>query len=209
MPVPPPLSPVDGARAQAIGQVFDLYDPPLWLVTSAHAGRRGGFIATFAVRASIVATLPRVVLGVAKQHHTWGLIQGSGGFALHLLHTHQLDLVWRFGLASGHVVDKFAGLAAAATAGGQPRIAQTLGWMDCRCEAGLDSGDRTVYLAAVTDGGRDPDAGPQAVPLTVRGLFDQASPEARAQLDALYARDGQVDTAAILAWRGLEAGRRG
>ena len=93
-----------------------------------------------------------MVIGVAKHHHTWGLIEGSGGFALHLLHAHQIDLVRRFGLASGHQTDKFAGLPHALTPGGQPFIADALAWLDCRCEARMDTGDRTLYLAAVTDG---------------------------------------------------------
>ena len=200
----PPLRPLDALSARAVVEVFDLYDPPLWLVTSAHAGRRGGLIATFAVRASIVATLPRMVLGVAKQHHTWGLIEGSGGFVLHLLHPRQLDLVWRFGLTSGHHADKFAGLAVATTPGGQPLIANALAWLDCRCESHLDSGDRTIYLAAVTDGGTDPAAGANPEPLTVGRLYAEAPPDARARLDALYARDGAVDAASILAWRGIQ-----
>jgi flavin reductase (DIM6/NTAB) family NADH-FMN oxidoreductase RutF len=204
-----PLSPLDAPRANAIGRVFDLYDPPLWLVTSAQGGRRGGLIATFAVRASIVAALPRMVIGVAKQHHTWGLIEGSGRFALHLLRPNQLDLVWRFGLATGHQADKLEGLKAAVTPGGQPLIADTLAWLDCRCEARLDSGDRTVYLAAITDGGRAPGAGEAAAALTVRRLFSAAPPEMRARLDGLYARDGQVDAAAILAWRALQGAEPG
>ncbi len=194
----PPLDPLPATQADAIGRVFDLYDPPLWLVTAAHGGRRGGLIATFAVRASIVAVMPRMVLGIAKQHHTWGLIEGSGGFALHLLGRDRLDLVWRFGLASGHGTDKFAGLAAQTTPGGQPLIPDALGWLDCRCEARLDSGDRTLYLAAVTDGGTAAEAG---APLTVAGLFAAAPPEQRTRLNALYARDGQVDAVAIRAWR--------
>ncbi len=205
----PPLNPLDAFRARTVGEVFDLYDPPLWLVTSAHAGRRGGLIATFAVRASIVATLPRMVLGVAKQHHTWGLIEGSGGFALHLLHPRQLDLVWRFGLTTGHQVDKFAGLAAATTPGGQPLIADALAWLDCRCESRLDSGDRTIYLAAVTDGGTDTAAAANPEPLNVGRLYAEAPPDARARLDALYARDGAVDAASILTWRGIQRGEPG
>jgi flavin reductase (DIM6/NTAB) family NADH-FMN oxidoreductase RutF len=209
MPLPP-LSPLDATRASAVARVFDLYDPPLWLVTSAHGGRRGGLIATFAVRASIVSALPRMILGVAKQHHTWGLIEGSGGFALHLLHADQIDLAWRFGLASGHQVDKLAGLPELATPGGQPRIPDALAWLDCRCEASLDTGDRTVYLAAITDGGTAPGTGETggegAGPLTVGRLYASASPQERARLDALYARDGQVDASAILAWRGLGSG---
>lgn len=196
-----PARPIDDPRADAIGQVFDRYDPPLWLITSAHGERRGGLIATFAVRASIVPSLPRMVIGVAKHHHTWGLIEGSGGFAMHLLHAHQIDLVRRFGLASGHQTDKFARLPHALTPGGQPLITDALAWLDCRCEARMDTGDRTLYLAAVTDGATI--AGAAERTMTVQSLFAAVSPTDRSRLDALYARDGQIDGAAILAWRGL------
>jgi flavin reductase (DIM6/NTAB) family NADH-FMN oxidoreductase RutF len=181
----------------ATGQVFDLIDPPLWLVTSTHDGRRGGLIATFAVRASIVGELPRMVLGVAKQHHTWELIEGSGRFALHLLYPHQLNLVWRFGLQTGHEVDKLAGLPTDRTPGGSPLIPDALACLDCRVEERMDSGDRSIYLAAVeaatTNG--------QAEPLSVRRLYADAPAAQRARLDALYARDGRIDAAAILRWR--------
>lgn len=184
-------------NARAIARVFDLYDPPLWLVTAAHEGRRGGLIATFAVRASIVEGLPRMVLGIARQHHTWGLIEGGGRFALHLLYPHQLDLVWRFGLASGHQTDKFAGLARATTPGGQPLIREALAWLDCQVEACLNTGDRSVYLAAVTAGASTG----AAAPLGIQALLTATPPQRRAAMDALYVRDGQIDAAAIQAWR--------
>ena len=191
------LPPIPEATARGIARVFHLYDPPLWLVTAAHEGRRGGLIATFAVRASIVSCLPRMVLGIARQHHTWGLIEAGGSFALHLLYPGQLDLVWRFGLASGHDADKFAGLDAASTPGGQPLIREALAWLDCRVEGHLDSGDRSIYLAAVTSGATTG----EAEPLGVRGLMAAAPPERQEALSTLYARDGQIDAAAIQAWR--------
>ena len=52
----------------------------------------------------------------------------------------QLDLVWRFGLQTGHTVDKFAGLAALSG----------IAVLDCRVETSLDTGDRTIYLGEVT-----------------------------------------------------------
>ena len=138
-----------------------------------------------------------MVLGIARQHHTWGLIEGSGRFALHLLYPRQIDLVWRFGLASGHQTDKFAGLTPATTPGGQPLIHEALAWLDCRVEACLNTGDRSIYLAAVTDGASIANA----LPLGVQALLAAAPPLRRAALDALYARDGQIDAAAIQAWR--------
>ncbi|AGA91588.1 conserved protein of DIM6/NTAB family [Thioflavicoccus mobilis 8321] len=185
----------------AVGAVYDLYDPPLWLVTATDGRVRGGLIATFVARASIVPDLPRMVAGIAKHHHTWGLIEASGGFALHLLYPDQLELVWRFGLESGHQADKFAGLATETTPSGQPRLPQALAWLDCRVETRTDTGDRTLYLAAVTAGG----AAAETTPLTAGRLYRAAPPEHRATLERLYARDGEIDTEAIRLWRARRA----
>jgi len=192
-----PAAILDSRTQEAIQRVYDLTDPPLWLVTASHEGQRGGFVATFVVRASIVAALPRMLIGIAKQHHTWRLIEGSGRFALHLLYTDQLDLVWHFGLQSGNEHDKFGHLPASRTPGGNPLIAQALAWLDCRVEERMDGGDRTVYLAAVEHGA----ANGSARPLTASQLYANAPADRRQLLDALYGRDAEIDGAAILAWR--------
>ncbi len=182
----------------AVEEIFHLYDPPLWLVTSRAQERRGGLIATSAVRASIVAELPRMLIAIAKQHHTWGLIESSGRFALHLLPAEALATVWRFGLASGHTIDKFAGLTMGETSDGNPLYPQALSWMDCRVEQWMDIGDRTTYLAEVAGGA----ILTRAPTMTVATLLRDAPPERRAELDRLYARDQTIDAAAIHAWRG-------
>lgn len=184
-----------------IARVYDLVDPPLWLVTSAHGSERGGFIATFAVRASIVAALPRMILGVARQHHTWGLIEASGRFALHLLYSDQMDLVWRFGGQSGRDTDKLRGLPTRESPGGSPLITNALAWLDCRVETRMETGDRTVYLAAVEAGGTNG----HAHPLTAGQLFANLREDQRRELDALYARDEAIDAEAILRWRSERA----
>src|SRR5215831_15768169 len=94
----------------AIANVFAQLDRELWLLTAAAGDRRGGLIATFVSQASIVPEMPRVLVGLARQHHTWGLVEAAGAFALHLLAEDQLDRVWRFGLESGRDGDKLAGL---------------------------------------------------------------------------------------------------
>ena len=185
-----------------VSEVFHLYDPPLWLVTACHRDRRGGLIATFVVRASIVPALPRMAIGLAKQHHTWGLIEDSGRFALHLLPEDGLDVVWRFGLQSGHDTDKFLGLADRRTPDGNPLYPQALSWLDCRVEDRLDIGDRSVYVAEVSGG----KVLAQGAVLGVAALFTGAPPERRAELDRLYAADQSVDAAAILAWRQARLG---
>src|SRR3954452_13625481 len=90
--------------------VFNRLDPPVWLLTAKAQGRRGGLIATFVNQASITPDLPRVVVGLARQHFTWGLVEQSRCFSLQLLGEGHLDWVWRFGLQSGRDTDKFLGL---------------------------------------------------------------------------------------------------
>ena len=178
--------------------VFARLDRELWLVTARAGPRRGGLIATFVNQASIVPELPRVILGLAKHHHTWGLIETSGAFALHLLGDDNLDWVWRFGLASGRDHDKLAGLAAREGATGSPILAEAFAWLDCRVEARLDTGDRTIYLAEVLE------SGPIGAgkPLTVRRMVERAPADKLAILKAQMDHDIGLDAAAIRAWRG-------
>jgi len=205
-PIQPPEArpqPLDAASIDAVRSVYDLYDPPLWLVTAAEStephSSRGGCIATFVARASIVPELPRMIAGIARQHYTWRMIEASGRFAVHLLAADGLDLVWRFGLTSGRDTDRFAGLPDARTPLGSPFIDRALAWLDCRVETSMSTGDRSVYLAAVRGGGViDAAAGP---PLTAGQLMARAPEDKRAELDRLYARDGRIDADAIQTWR--------
>jgi flavin reductase (DIM6/NTAB) family NADH-FMN oxidoreductase RutF len=179
---------------------FDLFaviDPPIWLVTAASGDRRAGLIATFINQASITPRYPRVVVGIARQHHTWELVEGSRCFTLHLLGPEQLELVWRFGLHTGKERDKFAGIPFVTTPLGNPRLTDALGWLDCRVETSLDTGDRSIYLAEVTEGGVEK-AGPF---LTLKRVLQQATPEQLQELKRQMDRDQAVDAAAIERWR--------
>jgi flavin reductase (DIM6/NTAB) family NADH-FMN oxidoreductase RutF len=181
----------------AASTLFAWVDRELWLVTAQAGGRRGGLIATFVNQASIVPELPRVVVGLAKQHQTWGLVEASGAFALHLIGEQHLDWVWRFGLESGRDADKFRGLAPHAEATGSPLLDDAVGWLDCRVEARLDTGDRTLYLAEVVQG-RVTHFGP---PLTFKRLLELAPPDRLAELKRQLHADSYADAEAILAWR--------
>jgi flavin reductase (DIM6/NTAB) family NADH-FMN oxidoreductase RutF len=195
--------------AAASNALFELLDCELWLVTAGDESKRGGLIATFVSQASIVPELPRVIVGIARQHHTWELIEARNAFALHLLAEEHLDWVWRFGLHSGREVDKFEGLSWEPGRTGSPllkdplrpdaslRASEVLGWLDCRVEARLETGDRTVYLAEVVEAAvRRP-----GQPLTVRRLLQLAPKSMLAQLKAQLQHDAAVDAKAIETWR--------
>ena len=185
-----------------IGKVYAQLDPPLWLVTAADGGRRGGFIATTVAQASIVDVMPRQLITVNKRHHTHELIEASGAFAMHLIDETQLELIWRFGLQSGRDLDKLAGLTFHAGATGSPLLADAVAWLDCRVESRMDSGDRTIYLAGVVDG-RLQRTGP---PLTNRRFFDIAPPDKQKIMSEQFDQDSRLDAAAIQRWRDRRGG---
>ena len=181
----------------AASTLFAWLDREVWLVTAGRPNRRGGLIATFVSQASIVPDLPRVLVGLARQHHTWELVEASGAFALHLLGEQHVELVWRFGLQSGRDVDKFVGLGVRTEATGSPLLAEAVGWLDCRVEDRFDTGDRTVYLGAVVQA----QVTHFAPPLTVKRLLELAPPEQLAELKRQRHFDSYRDAEAIQAWR--------
>lgn len=180
-----------------ISALFAGLDRELWLLTAAAGACRGGLIATFVCQASIVPELPRVLVGVARQHHTWRLVEESNAFALHLLGEEQLPWVWRFGLQSGRHGDKLEGLSSRSGTTGSPILPEALAWLEARVEGRLDTGDRTVFLAEIIDGQRSR----HARPLTVQRLLQLAPADKLQEMKEQMAHDQAVDATAIRAWR--------
>jgi flavin reductase (DIM6/NTAB) family NADH-FMN oxidoreductase RutF len=181
----------------ATEQIFRATDNELWIVTAGDGERRGGLIATTVVQASIVPEIPRVLVAIACQHHTWECIEASGAFALHLLDDTQLDGVWRFGLESGRDVDKFHDLPLRSGNSGSPILTDAIAWLDCRIENRMPTGDRTVYLAEVIDA----DCRLAQPPLTVQRMLALAPPKNLQQLKAQRIADSARDADAIRDWR--------
>jgi flavin reductase (DIM6/NTAB) family NADH-FMN oxidoreductase RutF len=183
--------------ATAASTLFAWIDREIWLVTAQANTRRGGLIATFVSQASIVPDMPRMLVGISRQHHTWELIEQNSAFALHLLGERHLDWVWRFGLESGHGWDKLQGLPVREVSTGSPILEDAIGWLDCRVEGRLDAGDRTIYLAEVVQGG----VTHFAPPLTLQRLLHLAPPEQLAEMKRQLHHDSERDAEAIRQWR--------
>jgi flavin reductase (DIM6/NTAB) family NADH-FMN oxidoreductase RutF len=181
----------------AINGIFEQTDRELWLLTAACGSRRGGLIATFVSAASIVPELPRVIVGVARHHYSHELIEGSRAFALHLLGEEHLDWVWRFGLRSGREMDKLEGLDWKPAPSGSPCLTAARAWLDCRVEACLDTGDRTIYLAEVLDGGENQTGSV----LTMKRVLQMGPPEKLSEMKRTREADAVIDAAAIRVWR--------
>ena len=178
-------------------QVLGLFERTAWILTARDGEEMSGLVATFVNTASLVPALPRLVTGLARHHYTWDLIRRSRSFAAHVIDEAQSDLIWRFGLASGRQVNKFADLAWRRGQTGSPVLERAMAWLDCAVEAELDIGDRTIYVAAVLDGG----VNRAGTPLTANRILEVATPEQRQRMDEDRRRDEQIDAAAMLAWR--------
>lgn len=181
--------------SSAFEGVFAKIDPPLWLVTCRHEGRRSGLIATFVNQASITPRYPRVAVGLAPSHFTTELIQKKGAFVLHLLAPRHVQLVWRFGLETGRQGDKFGGLATTDSSTGNPRLIDIDSWLDCLVEATLDVGGRVLYVARVVEAAANADA-----VLTASQMLQLASDEQKERLQALLERDAAIEDQAIERW---------
>ena len=183
--------------ATAAATLFAWLDREVWLVTAQAGGRRGGLIATFVNQATIVTDLPRLLVGLAKQHHTWELIEQSGAFAVHLLGQDSLDTIKHFGLQSGRNVDKFAAINSSIAYTGSPILDVGVGWLDCEVETRMHTGDRTIFMGQVVDS----NVTHYGAPLTLKQLMQIAPPEILGELKKQVHRDGQLDAQAIRIWR--------
>jgi flavin reductase (DIM6/NTAB) family NADH-FMN oxidoreductase RutF len=178
-------------------QVLEMFDRAVWIITAADGQVMSGLVATFVSNVSLVPALPRLAVGIAQHHFTWELIRRSRAFAAHLIDERGSALAWRFGLASGRDVNKLHALVWTAGRSGSPILADALGWLDCRLEAELDIGDRTIFVADVIDGG----VNRYGTALTAGRLMSLADPDQRDRMALDRRRDEQIDAAAILAWR--------
>lgn len=170
---------------------------PVWIVTVQSDGERAGLVCTTVMPASIVESMPRVIVTLAKQHYTAGLVRRRKAFALNLLASSQVDLGLRFGILSGNDTDKWEDLEMEESPSGHPLFSGSAGWVDCNVEACFDSGDRWILLAECRDCSRLDHV--QA--MVVSDLIGAADETQRAELKRLRRRDADRDAAAIRVWR--------
>lgn len=184
-------------KLDEINQLLKTLEREVWVVTAAQGDRRAGLLATFVSPISIVPSLPRLAVALSKQHHTCELVQAAGAFAVHPLRIDQLELAWHFGTQSGHDIDKFATVDYSSGVTGSPVLTAAPAYLECRVEASLDTGDRTLFLAEVVAGDRPK----PFAPLTQSQLIGQATPEQLQCLRTQLAADAERDAAAIRNWR--------
>jgi len=180
-----------------VKKLFDDLDPAIWVVTSGNSTSQGGCVATFVMNASISHEVPRLVVGIARHHHTHQLIVESSRLALHLLLEDQVGEVVAFGTQSGHDVAKVADAAASLDEAGMPRLERYGARLSAGVETSLDIGDRTLFVCHVEQN----ETGPAGTHMTLNSLLPQLTDDQKGLLKQQLSLDAARDFAAIQAWR--------
>ncbi len=184
-------------KSAQLEEALQLLDPVLLAVTSQDENARGGLIATFVSNASIVPDCPRLMVGIAHQHHTWTLIENSNCCALHLLGEEHLAWAWKLGTCSGKQSDKLLDFQTTQWETGAPILTEAIAAFDCKVEARFETGDRTIYLLEVAEGQKmNP-----GTPMKYSDLWNVADQQQRDLMKSLLKADQQIDRNAIEQWR--------
>jgi flavin reductase (DIM6/NTAB) family NADH-FMN oxidoreductase RutF len=98
----------------------DGLDYPMFVVTTAHDGRRAGCLVGFTTQASVDP--PRMLVCLSVRNHTYRLADHAALLAVHVLDPDQRDLAELFGGETGDAVDKFSRCSWAEGPGGVPLL---------------------------------------------------------------------------------------
>jgi len=145
---------------QRIAPMMGLLWSPVAAVTSCQYGKANAQIAVAIAAASIVPSMPRVIIQIYKRNYSHDLIYHSKAFAVNFLRKDQLHWIKDFGLVSGRNVNKLSGIPYEVKGSGSPILKDCWGYLDCRVVNTMDGGDMTCFLAEVLDGDTFSDAEP-------------------------------------------------
>lgn len=122
-------------------------------VLTAHRNER-----TLGIVVATIATAsqhpPRISVAVRHHHPIHDLIRQSGFFALNLLERGQTALEDCFTAPPLEGVNQFAGVEYdQGVSSGAPILRGTLAFLECRVASALDTGDHTLFVGDILDGG--------------------------------------------------------
>jgi flavin reductase (DIM6/NTAB) family NADH-FMN oxidoreductase RutF len=126
---------------------------PVVAITSSWQGNVNAQIAVTVITASIVHTLPRLIVGIWKGNYTHKFIIKSRALAVHLLRKDQIGLVKNLGFYTGRDRKKLENVSFSFGISGSPVLEDAHSFADCKVINAMDGGDMTTFLVDVIDGG--------------------------------------------------------
>jgi flavin reductase (DIM6/NTAB) family NADH-FMN oxidoreductase RutF len=130
--------------------VTDVLDYPMFVVTTAAAGRAAGCLVGFATQASIDP--PRFLVGLSENNHTYRVALDASRLVVHLLDEGSSDLAQLFGATTGDDTDKFARCSWQEGPDGVSVLDDVPAWFSGTVRSRIPVGDHTAFLLDVDAG---------------------------------------------------------
>jgi flavin reductase (DIM6/NTAB) family NADH-FMN oxidoreductase RutF len=144
-------APAHGAPPSSFMRVAYRAPRQVVLLTARHEGAENVWPIDWHTPLSLEPELYGIALN--KTGYGTELIRNSGAFVINFVPATWEEQILFCGRTSGRAVDKFAaaGLAKeAAETIDAPRLAEALGWLECRVEQVVEAGDHTFFISRVT-----------------------------------------------------------
>jgi flavin reductase (DIM6/NTAB) family NADH-FMN oxidoreductase RutF len=135
-----------GALPAAFNSLVGELDYPMFVVTAAANGERGGCLVGFATQSSIDP--PRFLVCLSKTNRTYRIARDAPALAVHFLPADASDLAELFGGETGDRVDKFAACEWKEGPGGVPLLERCPNRFVGEVLARNDVGDHVAFLLA-------------------------------------------------------------
>ena len=124
----------------------------LYAVTARHGDQVAAMTANFLTQSAF--TPPMIAVAVELDSKTHRIIEASGHFAVNVFESGQGELAGQLGRKSKNKPDKFDNVPwTSGPATGAPILEDALSWLECQVRSKVESGDHTIFVAAVVEAG--------------------------------------------------------
>jgi len=126
------------------GDVTDLLDYPMFVVTTASGGRSAGCLVGFATQTSIDPA--RFLVGLSNKNYTHRVALDAPRLVVHVLDGESKELARLFGETTGDDIDKFTKCSWRAQADDVPVLDDAPAWFSGTVRDRFRAGDHTAFL---------------------------------------------------------------
>jgi len=124
----------------------------LYALTAREGDEFGMMTINFLTQSSF--TPPMIAVAMEKDSNTRRLVEKNGHFAVNIFSREQRELAGLLGRKNASKHHRMDGVSwSYGPSTGAPIIDQVLGWLECRVEGRILSGDHTLYVAEVIGAG--------------------------------------------------------
>ena len=143
--------------------VLRLFTYGLYAVAARHGDELSGMTANWVVQSSFEP--PMLMLAAEADSHTCQMIKASGAFAVSVYESGQRELAGELGRTFAKHPEKLGGRSwKPGPVTGSPVLEEALGWVECRVQGSIPSGDHIVFVAEVVEVGQNR----EGTPLTLK-----------------------------------------